>query len=52
MPSLKSFGGQVFFDNIWMNSALISVGLQAAYLPDAFQGQDKVDFRVLFSGGF
>lgn len=51
-PSLKSFGGQVFFDNIWMNSALISVGLQAAYLPDAFQGQDKVDFRVLFSGGF
>ncbi len=51
-PSVSSMGGQLFFDNIWMNSAPISFGFQLAYLPDAFAGDDRVDFRVLFSGGF
>ena len=51
-PSVHSVGGQLFFDNIWMNSAPISFGFQVAYLPDAFAGEEKVDFRVLFSGGF
>lgn len=51
-PSINSVGGQLFFDNIWMNSAPISFGFQVAYLPDAFAGEERVDFRVLFSGGF
>jgi hypothetical protein len=51
-PNMSSLGGQLLFDNIWLNSALITLGVQAAYLPDAFPGQDKVDFRILFSGGF
>jgi len=51
-PSVNSLGGQLFFDNVWLNSALITLGLQVAYLPDAFAGQERVDFRVLFSGGF
>lgn len=51
-PNVSSVGGQLFFDNTWLNSAVITLGFQVAYLPDAFPGEDKVDFRVLFSGGF
>lgn len=51
-PNLNSVGGQLFFDNVWLNSTLISLGLQLSYLSDAFPGQAKVDFRLLFSGGF
>ena len=51
-PTVNSVGGQVFFDNTWLNAAQITVGFQGAYLLDAFEGQDAVDFRVLVSGGF
>ncbi|TXF88295.1 hypothetical protein FUA23_15050 [Neolewinella aurantiaca] len=51
-PDVSSVGGQLYFDNVWLNSALITVGVQVAYLPDAFPGQAKTDFRLLFSGGF
>ena len=51
-PSFSSAGGQFFFDNVWMNSAPITIGLELAYLLDAFAGQERVAFRLLVSGGF
>ena len=52
--SFGSVGGQLFFDNVWLNTQDITVGIQAAYrldLPDTFTGSPvMIDF--LLSGGF
>jgi hypothetical protein len=52
--SLSSMGGQVFFDNRWMNAQDITVGVEAAYLLDAAKVgiEQQVEFRILVSGGF
>ncbi|WP_020569535.1 TolB family protein [Neolewinella persica] len=52
--SLSSVGGQVFFDNRWLNAQDITIGVEAAYLLDAGKVgiEQEVEFRVLVSGGF
>ncbi|MFK8164914.1 MAG: TolB family protein [Lewinella sp.] len=54
VQSLSSVGGQVFFDNRWLNAQDITVGVEVAYLLDAAKvgiGQ-QAQFRFLVSGGF
>jgi hypothetical protein len=52
--NLSSAGGQVFFDNRWLNAQDITIGVEAAYLLDAAKVgiEQQVQFRILVSGGF
>ncbi|MGB3802241.1 MAG: hypothetical protein WA952_20635 [Lewinella sp.] len=51
----QSAGGQLYFDNVWLNAQLITVGVQAAYRlsPDIFSADAQdLQFQVLLSGSF
>ena len=51
----RSVGGQFFFDNVWLNTQDITLGLELAYRldRDPFSAeQNEVQFRLLLSGGF
>ncbi|WP_116106893.1 TolB family protein [Lewinella sp. IMCC34191] len=51
----QSVGGQLYFDNVWLNTQLITIGVQAAYrLSDDLFSADGRDlqFQVLVSGSF
>lgn len=52
--NLSSVGGQLYFDNRWLNAQDITIGVEAAYLLDAGKvGIDNaVQFMLLVSGGF
>ncbi|PHI20514.1 hypothetical protein CEQ90_07110 [Lewinellaceae bacterium SD302] len=53
---MRSAGGEVFFDNVWLNTQDITVGLQAAYrlTTDFFAplGESDLRLRVLVEGSF
>ena len=49
----NSAGGQLYFDNVWLNTQLITIGVEAAYrlTPDVFSSDaNDVQFRLLVSG--
>ncbi len=51
----SSVGGQLYFDNVWLNTQLITLGVQVAYRlnQDVFSaGDNDLQFRVLLSGSF
>ena len=51
----RSVGGQLFFDNVWLNAQLITVGVEAAYRldRDVFSSDPQdLQFRMLLSGSF
>ncbi len=51
----NSVGGQFYFDNTWLNSTDITLGVEVAYrlTQDLFSAdQNDVQFRLLFSGSF
>ncbi len=51
----SSAGGQFYFDNTWLNSVDITLGVEVAYRlnPDIFSSDaSDLQFRLLFSGGF
>ncbi|PPK85434.1 hypothetical protein CLV84_2331 [Neolewinella xylanilytica] len=51
----QSVGGQFYFDNVWLNAQLITVGVEAAYrlTRDVFSADtNDIQFRVLLSGSF
>ncbi|WP_168797538.1 TolB family protein [Neolewinella litorea] len=51
----NSVGGQLYFDNVWLNAQLITVGVEAAYRlnRDFFSSDtDDLQFRLLISGSF
>ncbi|MEM9928996.1 MAG: hypothetical protein AAF840_04215 [Bacteroidota bacterium] len=52
--NFHSVGGQLFFDNRWLNAQDITVGVETAYLLDAARLgiQNQVQFRLLVTGGF
>lgn len=52
--SLSSVGGQVFFDNRWLNAQDITVGVEVAYLLDAETVglSNDTEFRLLVTGSF
>lgn len=51
----RSVGGQFYFDNVWLNAAPLTFGMELAYRLDrdifSVDGND-VQFRLLVSGGF
>ncbi|MTB52007.1 PD40 domain-containing protein [Lewinella sp. W8] len=51
----SSVGGQLFFDNVWLNSSEITLGVETAYRldPDIFSAdENRWQFRLLFGGFF
>ena len=53
--SENSVGGEFIFDNTWLNTQDLSVGVQIAYLlePDPFsRSRDTVKLRLLLAGSF
>ena len=51
----QSAGAQVYFDNVWLNAQLITLGVEAAYRlsPDVFSTESNdLQFRLLVSGSF
>ena len=51
----RSLGGQFFFDNVWLNTADLTLGVEFAYRldPNYFSTDDRnYNFRLLFSGSF
>jgi hypothetical protein len=51
----QSVGGQLFFDNVWLNTQDLTVGVELAYRldPDIFSvDENDVQFRLLVSGSF
>ena len=51
----ESAGAQVYFDNVWLNAQLITLGVEAAYrlTPDVFStDSNDLQFRLLVSGSF
>ncbi len=51
----NSVGGQLYFDNVWLNVQLITIGVEAAYRlnRDIFSSDPQdLQVRVLFSGSF
>ena len=51
----NSAGAQVFFDNVWLNSQLLPVGIEVAYRLDRdFFSSDRreLQFRLLLTGSF
>jgi Tol biopolymer transport system component len=53
---MSSAGGEIFFDNVWLNAQDITIGLQAAYrlTTDFFApvGESDLRLRVLMEGSF
>lgn len=53
---MRSAGAEVFFDNVWLNTQELTIGIQATkrLTRDFFAPQEESDwrFRVLFSGSF
>lgn len=50
--SFGSVGGQLFFDNAWLNTQDLTVGVQAAYQLDPLGDERRLRFDILASGGF
>ena len=51
----ESAGAQLYFDNVWLNAQLITLGVEAAYrlTPDVFSTESNdLQFRLLVSGSF
>jgi hypothetical protein len=51
----QSVGGQLFFDNVWLNTQDLTVGMELAYRldEDIFSADDNdIQFRLLLSGAF
>jgi hypothetical protein len=52
--AMSSVGGELYFDNSWLNAQEISLGIQLAYLldQDFFDAGSRWRPRILFSGSF
>ena len=50
--TVSSAGGQVFFDNVWLNAAPLPVGVEVAYLFSPVGEGGSVRFRLLVTGSF